>query len=203
MPEVALWTADGIGTPDDTTRPELALSRRRNRLTTLFVDLEPGQARQTLGELRCSNREIEWITHLVACWHQLGPAIRETMRAPGGAADAEVRRWASVTGRTEFRDFARVAAARWMAESSDDQGAPVARAVASVFRRGMRAAYRDPIALVDLAITGGDLMSAGVPPGPRLGALLRKLLDVVLQDPTRNQRDTLLSLVREWEGLAP
>jgi hypothetical protein len=72
----------------------------------------------------------------------------------------------------------------------------------AIHRRGIEAAYRDPIAIGDLAIDGSDLMEAGVTPGPRLGALLRELLDAVLDDPALNQRDTLLAMVQEREDLA-
>jgi tRNA nucleotidyltransferase (CCA-adding enzyme) len=37
-------------------------------------------------------------------------------------------------------------------------------------------------------------MAAGFPEGPAMGDLLRSLLDAVLEDPRRNQRETLLEL---------
>jgi hypothetical protein len=45
----------------------------------------------------------------------------------------------------------------------------------------------------DLAVNGNDLQRAGIPPGPRLGWTLRRLLDEVLQDPARNVRELLLA----------
>ena len=45
----------------------------------------------------------------------------------------------------------------------------------------------------ELAVTGKDLMEAGVAKGPALGAMLQKLLDLVLEEPSRNTREELLS----------
>ena len=58
----------------------------------------------------------------------------------------------------------------------------------------VRVAYRDPLTINDLAIDGSDLMDAGIPAGPAIGKTLRRLLDVVIEDPAKNTRDTLLEL---------
>jgi tRNA nucleotidyltransferase (CCA-adding enzyme) len=63
-----------------------------------------------------------------------------------------------------------------------------------------RAAFRDPVEIGDLAIGGGDLMKAGVRAGPQLGAMLRALLEWVLEDPARNTHDRLLARTREIAG---
>ena len=47
----------------------------------------------------------------------------------------------------------------------------------------------------DLAVTGDDLLAAGVRPGPEVGETLQRLLAEVLEDPKRNTRDGLLSRV--------
>jgi poly(A) polymerase/tRNA nucleotidyltransferase (CCA-adding enzyme) len=56
-----------------------------------------------------------------------------------------------------------------------------------------------PLSIRDLAVDGHDLREAiGVPPGPLLGALLDRLLEAVIADPERNERETLLADVRSW-----
>jgi tRNA nucleotidyltransferase (CCA-adding enzyme) len=192
----ALRAPDHVAMPDDTSRPELALARRRNRLAALLLETGAAAARRVLEGLRASNRETDWVVHLVHCWESLAPAMAAALSG-GVGDDAALRRWASTIGRTVFRDFVRVAAARWSAERADGRQVPRAEAVHAMHRRGIRIAYRDPIALGDLAIDGGDLMEIGVRAGPGLGALLRRLLDVVLEDPARNQRDVLLAIARE------
>lgn len=56
----------------------------------------------------------------------------------------------------------------------------------------------EPTARGDLAVDGNDLIAAGCPPGPALGGVLDRLLDVVLSDPSLNTRDRLLTLVASW-----
>ena len=81
---------------------------------------------------------------------------------------------------------------RWTAEAGLD-GADLLPAIAGVYRRGTKAAWHDPIAVGDLAIDGGDLLSAGIAAGPGLGKILRALLELVIDDPRLNQRDVLLA----------
>src|SRR5207253_5384765 len=67
---------------------------------------------------------------------------------------------------------------------------PLPRVVSSI-----RAA-KDPLTLKDLAVTGDDLIAAGVRPGPEVGETLARLLADVLEDPTRNTRERLLARVQ-------
>ncbi|MBN1282232.1 MAG: HD domain-containing protein [Proteobacteria bacterium] len=58
-------------------------------------------------------------------------------------------------------------------------------------------AKKPPFGPKDLAVDGHDLMAAGVPRGPTLGAILAALVDKVLDEPALNTRDELLALARE------
>lgn len=51
------------------------------------------------------------------------------------------------------------------------------------------------VSLKTLAVTGKDLIAAGIAPGPHLGELLEALLQSVLEEPDLNQKETLLTLV--------
>lgn len=57
------------------------------------------------------------------------------------------------------------------------------------------------LTLKDLAVNGRDLMELGIPQGPRLGELLKKLLDLVLEDPARNTKEYLLDAIRQKKGI--
>ena len=47
------------------------------------------------------------------------------------------------------------------------------------------------------AIDGNDLQrELGMEPGPELGAVLDRLTEIVLDDPSQNRRDILLDLAR-------
>ena len=53
-----------------------------------------------------------------------------------------------------------------------------------------------PHRLADLAVDGSDLIGIGYREGPELGAELARLLDAVVDDPTANERETLLERAR-------
>jgi tRNA nucleotidyltransferase/poly(A) polymerase len=57
-----------------------------------------------------------------------------------------------------------------------------------------------PFSIKELAINGHDVQRLGVPPGPHLGQILQRLLQQVLDDPSRNTRDHLLALARQETG---
>jgi tRNA nucleotidyltransferase (CCA-adding enzyme) len=55
-----------------------------------------------------------------------------------------------------------------------------------------------PHRLSDLAVDGNDLIAAGYREGPVLGTALARLLDVVVDDPSRNDREALVAEARSW-----
>jgi tRNA nucleotidyltransferase (CCA-adding enzyme) len=58
-----------------------------------------------------------------------------------------------------------------------------------------------PLAVGELAIKGGQLIAAGVlAPGPAIGETMRALLAWVLDDPARNEPDTLIAYARTRQG---
>ena len=51
------------------------------------------------------------------------------------------------------------------------------------------------VSLKTLAVTGSDLIAAGMKPGKELGDMLQKLLEMVLEEPSLNTKDQLLEKV--------
>jgi len=56
----------------------------------------------------------------------------------------------------------------------------------------------DCFSLKTLAVSGRDLMAAGIPGGPAMGACLKELLSAVLENPENNRREVLLSMAEKW-----
>jgi putative nucleotidyltransferase with HDIG domain len=50
------------------------------------------------------------------------------------------------------------------------------------------------LSLKDLAVSGSDLISLGIPPGKTIGIILKELLEAVLEDPDLNTREKLLEI---------
>lgn len=55
----------------------------------------------------------------------------------------------------------------------------------------------DCLTVRDLALRGGDLLALGVPPGPRLGRTLNRLLDEVLAGTLANEKPGLTARAKE------
>ena len=52
------------------------------------------------------------------------------------------------------------------------------------------------LGLKDLAVNGKDLMAEGIPAGRQLGAILNQLLEAVLDDPSQNTKEQLLTIAK-------
>jgi tRNA nucleotidyltransferase (CCA-adding enzyme) len=134
-------------------------------LVTAFLARDPASL---LTRLKCSNKEIE-----------RGRAIGEWRdKYPDPKHLPAVRRWLSQVG--EYADDLL---------TLSTSPVPLSKVV-----RAIREA-KDPLTLQDLAVTGDDLLAAGVRPGPEVGETLARLLALVLEDPSRNTKDQLLARV--------
>ena len=51
------------------------------------------------------------------------------------------------------------------------------------------------VSLKNLAVTGKDLIEMGISPGPGIGEILKRLLEIVLEDPSKNTKEELKKLV--------
>ena len=164
--------AGGQGPPSISPahRPPLTVIDRLGAdpvLITSYLSTDPAA---TLTRLRCANAEVE-----------RGRRIAEYRgERPDAGSEVAVRRWLARVGLSK-EDLLSIA----MAEGRGDA---LAETVARV------AQSNPPLSLGDLAITGDDLLAAGVPKGPAVGETLRMLLDRVLDDPSLNTREKLLQL---------
>jgi len=109
-------------------------------------------------------------------------------RGPVAPADADarsVRRWLAEVGEAADDVMA-------LATLREGVGPAWLETVSFVRERG------DPVFRSDLAVTGRDLVDAGIASGPEMGRILARLLDAVLEDPALNRRETLLALAHTW-----
>lgn len=57
-------------------------------------------------------------------------------------------------------------------------------------------AQKTALSIKDLAVNGNDLIGAGIPAGKELGHVLKELFNTVLDDPTQNTREHLLTIAK-------
>ncbi|MBW8771819.1 MAG: hypothetical protein JF590_00770 [Gemmatimonadetes bacterium] len=155
---------------DDPPEPPAGLHRDPILLTVLLAGKG---AVPLLTRLKCSNADIARAKGAVQ-----GP------ERPQGEDDTSVRRWMAAVGTSE-EDLLVL----WQLHHGTT--APWDHVVAEVRRRG------EATSRGGLAVTGDDLMQAGVPRGPEVGRTLDRLLTLVLEDPELNTREGLLARARE------
>lgn len=138
-----------------------------------------------LRRLRSSNAEIERVVSIIE---------RQSDLFPPDSPDAGIRRWLADVGPGLVNDLFRLRIAK-------QHALPARRSDRDIVERwhGARRVIRqNPVITLDrLALDGNDLQRAGFEPGPRFGLILRTLLARVIEDPSLNDRATLLAIVRE------
>lgn len=153
--------------------PRTAALDRTPRDPVLLVILLCSSPASVLQRLRAKNAEIA-----------RAEAATRAPAAPADPSPAAVRRWLAACG-----PAADDLLALWRLRHDAD--APWAPDVTEIRRRG------DPVTRGALALDGHDLLGLGVAPGPRVGEVLDRLLDRVLDDPSLNTRERLAALARE------
>ena len=144
-----------------------------------------------LARLRFSNEERERIVALVR--HHL-------ICYDESWTDAAVRRWLRRVGPEILDDLYELNRADVLGKGRDVTD-DLAKSEALKTHVARVLAAGAALSTKDLAINGGDLIKGlGLSPGPKLGELLRALLEEVVEDPTRNERDQLLERARELLG---
>ncbi|HVH69070.1 MAG TPA: CCA tRNA nucleotidyltransferase [Gemmatimonadales bacterium] len=166
LPEIR---GQGSGTGERGLRAGVDKLPRDPVLITAYLASDPASL---LTRLKASNKDIER-GRAIGQWRDQYPDPRHL---------PDVRRWLSQV--SEHADDLLV-----LLSAGTPSHSPLPKVVASV-----RAA-KDPLTLKDLAVSGDDLLAAGVRAGPDVGETLQRLLAEVLEDPTRNTRHYLLSRV--------
>jgi len=142
-----------------------------------------------LSRLRFSNEERERIVALVR--HHL-------ICYDPSWSDSAVRRWVRRVSPELLADLYALGAADAAAKGRDASEdvknlRELEQRVSELLAAGAVLSARD------LQVDGRGLMDAlGLAPGPKLGEILRTLLDKVVDDPALNDRETLLQLAKEY-----
>lgn len=138
-----------------------------------------------MRRLRFPNAVIEEVCHLVSS-HMFSYDESWT--------DAAVRRFLARVGPDSLD---RLFALR-IADGTGIIGRPVDPRSLDPLRERIAAvlAAREALGVSDLAVKGGDLASIGIAPGPTMGAILKELLETVIEDPSLNEKERLLDIAK-------
>ena len=142
-----------------------------------------------LRRLKFSNEERERIVHHVR-WHLIP-------YEPGWSA-ASIRRWVRRVGADNVKSLCALGRADVAGKGTNAMG-DRDLALDELEARIAKMQIEEPIATktTALAIGGNDVMTAlGIGPGPRVGQELRRLLELVTDDPSLNTRNGLLEALK-------
>lgn len=99
-------------------------------------------------------------------------------------------------GEDIFKDYLQVQRADILAQSHYERQEKLERVenVEKLYEEIMR--DKECISLKTLAVNGKDLMEAGIAPGKEIGVILKEMLELVLEDNTKNNKEFLLNYLK-------
>jgi tRNA nucleotidyltransferase (CCA-adding enzyme) len=138
-------------------------------------------AGEIMARLRFDNQTVKTVGELVLHHDDVIPA-----------KDQNVLHWLNRIGETRFRQLLAVKRADAMAQHPDKREDKL-RGIEALERCLQLALQKKlPYRLKDLAITGDDLKSIGIAPGPQVGRILNALLVKVMDGELQNEKEALL-----------
>ena len=143
-------------------------------------------AKDILKRLKFDNYTMDKVVRLVK-WHGLKYHPNEQ----------SVRRALNRVGRDIFEEFIKVQKADVSAKNPKVVPGKLAllEEKEAIYRQIIERG--DCFEIKSLAVNGRDLIGAGIAPGPLLGAILERLVELVIDDQSLNQKETLLEKALE------
>ncbi|HCM26156.1 MAG: polynucleotide adenylyltransferase [Treponema sp. GWB1_62_6] len=145
-------------------------------------------ARGILLRLRFPTSIIDTVVHLVS---------QHMFNYDDSWTDAAVRRFIVRVGESNLDALYALRRADLFGTAGETAPSPALAEL--VARVDLALAERGALSMKDLAVNGEDLAGIGVTRGPRMGAILKELLETVLDDPAMNEKDLLLEVARRME----
>jgi tRNA nucleotidyltransferase/poly(A) polymerase len=136
-----------------------------------------------MTRFRYSNSQIERVCRLVRC---------HMFHYDDTWSDGAVRRFIIRVGPENLDNIYRLRRADAYGMAGIET--PPTNLAALISRVDKVMAGNQALSLKDLAVSGTDLIAAGVRPGKYMGIILHELLETVVDDPASNNRETLLKI---------
>ena len=145
-------------------------------------------AKTVLKRLKMDNATIDRVKRLVL-WHDYGMGECPSIRS--------FRKSLNKMGADLFEDYTKIKRADILAQSEFMREEKLNNLACLEDNYQQIMEEQQCLSLKDLAVTGKDLMEQGMKPGKEIGQMLQVLLEYVLEEPEKNQKDILLKIVRE------
>lgn len=165
-----------MGKPDTKTTDEKGIDHFHGH-----AKVSEQYAKQILRELKFDNDTLHKVTKLTL-WHD-----HKIIANP-----KSVRRALNELGEELFLLLLEVKRADIFAQSTFEREEKIEelQKLEEIYHRIKES--EECFCLKDLAVSGQDLIAIGMKPGPEIGKMLHQLLEIVLEDPSKNEKENLL-----------
>lgn len=152
------------------------------RYAALLYGVGAAKATAMLKELKLDNNTIDTCRNLIEL-HNMTPLTQA----------AQIRHLASQKGPQKLLDALLFESAYYQVTGDSEKEEKI-----TLERKLLKSFIKDNVCLTQkqLAVTGRDLIDAGVEPGKKMGELLLECLNMVLDKPEKNNRADLMEYVR-------
>ncbi|MBI2018408.1 CCA tRNA nucleotidyltransferase [Candidatus Daviesbacteria bacterium] len=170
----------------DVGKPDTVATQNDGNVTFYNHDTVGGQiALKIAKRFNLSNKQTDKLYQLVR-WHLFTVDENQT--------DSAIRRFIKNVGVENIEDMMAV-------RIGDRLGGGTQKAVSwrmEKFRQRIKEVLKKPFSIADLKVNGNDVMKTlNIKPGPKVGEILQKLFEEVLEDSSKNNRKYLLSKIKQ------
>lgn len=148
--------------------------------------------RQIMTNLKFSNNEINHVCHLI---------LNHMFHYESNWSQAAVRRFLVKVGSENIEDLIDLRLADMYGKYNEPVRMHDTKSCELLIELQERIKEiengKNALSLKDLAVNGKDLIEAGIPAGKQLGQILKELFDCVLEDPSMNNKESLLKVAEK------
>lgn len=175
-----------IGKPESKTTDEKGVDHFK-----MHPFISSDMAVSIMKRLRFDNDTIAKVKQLVK-YHDWSISLKQPIKA------STVRKCISRIGENAFPNMFLVNEADLLAQGDYQKAEKTEklRRLKELYQEILE--KRECLSLKDLAISGSDLIEAGIRPGKQLGVILQKMLEDVLENPEHNTKEYLLSKLEKF-----
>ena len=164
----------------DIAKPQTMVINTYGIMRFFGHDIKSAQmARDVLKRLKCSNQLTDTVCNLIE---------NHMVKYRDNWTDGAVKRFIRRVGKENINELFEL---QWCDQIASEGKSKVEEY--DPFIRRIRELENQPMSVKDLAVTGDDLAGAGIPRSKVMGDILNNLLEMVIDYPTLNEKETLIN----------
>ena len=164
----------------DIAKPQTMVINSYGIMRFIGHDIKSAQmARAVLRRLKCSNQLTDTVCNLIE---------NHMVKYRDNWTDGAVKRFIRRVGKENINELFEL---QWCDQIASEGKSKVEEY--DPFIRRIMELENEPMSVRDLAVTGDDLAAAGIPRSKVMGDILNDLLEMVIDYPTLNEKETLIN----------